>query len=77
MANRWGNSGNSSRFFLAPRSLQMVTAAMELKETYSWKKSITNLDSRLNSKDSSLPTKAHLVKVMIFSVVMYDVTVGI
>ena len=32
MANRWGNSGNSDRlFFWAPKSLQMVTAAMKLK----------------------------------------------
>ena len=32
MANRWGNSGNCGRlfFFLAPRSLQMATAAMKL-----------------------------------------------
>ena len=30
MANRWGNSGNSDRlFFWAPKSLQMVTAAMK------------------------------------------------
>ena len=37
MAKRWGNSGNSVRlyFFWAPKSLQMVTAAMKLKDTYS------------------------------------------
>ena len=37
MANRWGNRGNSDRlyFFLAPKSLQMVTAAMKLKDTCS------------------------------------------
>ena len=36
MANRWGNNGNSERlFFWAPKSLQMVTAAMKLKDTYS------------------------------------------
>ena len=36
MANRWGNSGNSVRlFFWAPKSLQMVTAAMKLKDAYS------------------------------------------
>ena len=34
MANRWGNSGNSEilYFFWAPKSLQMVTAAMKLKD---------------------------------------------
>ena len=37
MGNRWGNSGNSVRllFFWAPKSLQMVTAAMKLKDDYS------------------------------------------
>ena len=37
MANRWGNSGNSVRlhFFGAPKSLQMVIAAMKLKDAYS------------------------------------------
>ena len=35
------------------------------------KKVMTNLDSILKSKDSILPTKAHLVKAMVFPVVMY------
>ena len=36
MANRWGNNGNSERIFKgAPKSLQMVTAAMKLKDTCS------------------------------------------
>ena len=37
MANRWGNNGNSDRllFWGAPKSLQMVTAAMKLKDTCS------------------------------------------
>ena len=37
MANRWGNSGNSGRLYFwgAPKSLQMVTAAMKLKDAYS------------------------------------------
>ena len=37
MGNRWGNSGNSVRlyFFGGPKSLQMVTAAMKLKDAYS------------------------------------------
>ena len=35
-ANKWGNSGNIVRFyFWAPKSLQMVTAAMKLKDAYS------------------------------------------
>ena len=36
MGNRWGNSGNSDRLFLgAPKSLQMVTEAMKLKDACS------------------------------------------
>ena len=37
MGNRWGNSGNSGRLYFwgAPKSLQMVTAAMKLKDAYS------------------------------------------
>ena len=36
MANRWGNNGSSERlFFWAPKSLEMVTEAMILKDTYS------------------------------------------
>ena len=39
------------------------------------RKVMTNLDSILKSRDISLPTKVHLVKAMIFPVVMYDVRV--
>ena len=37
MGNRWGNSANSFRLYFwgAPKSLQMVTTAMKLKDTYS------------------------------------------
>ena len=36
LGNRWGNSGNSDRlFFWAPKSLQMATAAMKLKDACS------------------------------------------
>ena len=42
MANRWANSGNSVRlyFFWAPKSLQMVTAAMKLKDACSLEKKL-------------------------------------
>ena len=35
------------------------------------RKVITNLDSKLKSRDITLPTKVHLVKVMVFPIVMY------
>ena len=37
----------------------------------SWKKSCANLDSILKSRDITLPTKVHLIKAMVFPVVMY------
>ena len=50
-------------FFGAPKSLQMVTAAMKLKRhLLLGRKAITNLDSILNSRDITLPTKVCLVK---------------
>ena len=58
-------------FSWAPKSLQMVTAAMKLKKTLTpWKESY-DLDSILKSRDITLPTKVHLVKAMVFLVVMY------
>ena len=60
-------------FFWAPKSLQMVTAAMKLKDAclLLGRKVMTNLDSILKSRDITLPTKVHLVKAMVFPVVMY------
>ena len=41
------------------------------------RKVMTNLDSILKSRDITLPTKVHLVKAMIFPLVMYDARVGL
>ena len=74
MGNRWGNSGNSGwlLFLGAPKSLQMVTAAMKLKDVLLLgRKAMTNLDSILKSRNISLSTKVRLVKAMVFPVVMY------
>ena len=50
----------------------MVTAAMKLKECLLLgRKAVTNLDSIFKSRDITLPTKFHLVKAMVFPVVMY------
>ena len=56
-------------FFGAPKSLQMATAAMKLKDAYSLEEKL--LDSLLKSRDITLPTKVCLVKAMVFPVVMY------
>ena len=49
----------------------MVTAALKLKDTSSLEEVMTNLESILNSRDITLPTKVRLVKAMVFPVVMY------
>ena len=55
----------------APKSLQMVTAAMKLRRLLFARKVMTNLDSIFKSRDITLPTKVHLVQAMVFPVVMY------
>ena len=57
--------------FLAPNSLQIVTAVMKLKNLLLGRKVMTNLDSILKNRDITLPTKVHLVKAMVFPMVMY------
>ena len=50
----------------------MVTAVMKLKDAYSLEKKVmTNIDKMFRSRDITLPTKVHLVKAMVFPVVMY------
>ena len=62
-------------FFWAPKSLQMVFAAMKLKDAYSLEGKLWptywNMTSILKSRDITLSTKVHLVKAMVFPVVMY------
>ena len=79
MANSWGNSGNSVRLYFGglQKSLQMVIAAMKLKDTLLLgRKVMTRLDSILKSRDIALPTKVRLVKAMVFPVVMYGCESG-
>ena len=73
MANRWGNNGNRDRLLFpwAPKSLQMVGAAMKLKDLLLERKTMTNLDSILKSRDITLQTNVHIVNTMVFPVVMY------
>ena len=61
----------SDFIFWAPKSLQMVTTAMKLKDAYSLEEVMTNIDSILKSRDITLPTKVHLVKAVVFPEVMY------
>ena len=49
----------------------MVTVAIKLRHLLLGRKAKTNLDSALKCRDITLPTKVHLVKAMVFPVVMY------
>ena len=49
----------------------MLTATVILGHLLLRKKAMTNIDSVLKSKDITLPTKVHIVKAMVFLVVMY------
>ena len=72
-ANRWGNSGNSDRLYFG--GLQITAdgeCTHEIKRCLLLgRKVMTNPDSILKSRNITLPTKIHLVKAMVFPVVMY------
>ena len=72
MGNRWENSGNSVRFFLSSKITADGDCSHEIKRCLLLgRKLMTNLDSIFKSRDITLPTKVHLVKAMVFPVVMY------
>ena len=77
MADRWGKSGNSERLYLVGQcGGSKITAdcdcSHEIKRCMLFgRKAMTNLDSIFKSRDITLPTKARLVKAMVFPVVMY------
>ena len=80
MANTWGINGNSNIIYFggAPKSLQMVTSAIEIKRCLLLGvKVMNNLDSILKSRDITLPTKVRLVKAMVFPVTCMDVRVAL
>ena len=58
----------------APKSLQRVTAAMKLKDACSLEEKLWAI---LKSRDITLLTKVHLVKAMVFPVVMHNVRGGL
>ena len=73
MGNRWGNSGNSVRFyFLGPKITEDSDCSNEIKRhLLLGRKVMTNLDRILKSRDITLSTKVHLVKATVFPTVMY------
>ena len=73
MGNRWGNSGNSERLlFFGSKITADGDCSHEIRRCLLLRsKTMTNLDSILKIRDITLPTKVHLVKAMVFPVVMY------
>ena len=70
--NRWGNNGNSDFIFWGSKITADGGCSHEIKRhLLLGRKVMTNLDSVLKSKDITLTTKVHLVKAMVFPVVMY------
>ena len=73
MTNRWGNSGiNDGLYFLRfSKIIANGDCSPEInRRLLLGGKSMANLDSILKSRDIALPTKVHLVKAMVFPVVM-------
>ena len=71
MANRWGNSGNSDGLYFLELSADGECSREIKRCLLLGRKAMTNLDSIFKSIDITLPTKVHLVKAMVFPVVMY------
>ena len=73
MANRWGNSGKCGWLYMGGSKITADgDCSHEIKRRLLLgRKVMTNLDSILKSRDITLPTKVHLVKAMVFSMVMY------
>ena len=73
MANRWGNNRNSADFiFLGSKTTADSDCSHEIKRRLLLGRNVvTNLGHILKSRDITLPTKVHLVKTMVFPVVMY------
>ena len=74
LGNRWGDSGNSVRlyFFWGSKITVDGDCSHEFKRRLLFgRRVMTNLDSILQSRDITLPTKVCLVKAMVFPVIMY------
>src|SRR5574341_858063 len=73
MANRWGNNGNSDKlYFLGSKITADGDCSQEIKRhLLLGRKLMMHLDNILKSRDITLQIKIHLVKGIVFPVVMY------
>ena len=74
----WKIDGETVAIFLGSKITADGDCSHEIKRhLLLGRKVMTNLDSILKGRDITLSTKVHLAKAMVFSVVMYDVRVGL
>ena len=67
-----GNNGNSDTLFSwTPKSLQIVTAAMKLKDFAAWKKSYDQPRQHIKTQRCYFVMKVHLIKALVFPIVIY------
>ena len=73
MPNRWENFGNSERLYLGGSKItEDGDCSHEIKRhLLLGRNDMTNLDSILKSRDITLLTKVHIVKAMVFPVILY------
>ena len=73
MTNSWENNGNSDKlYFLGSKIAADGDCSHEIKRRLLLgRKAMFNLESILKSRDITLPKKVHLVKAMVFPIVMY------
>ena len=71
MANRWGNNGNRDFIFLGSKITADGDCSHEIKRHLLFRRKAMHNLALLKSRDITLPTKVHLVKAMVFPVVMY------
>ena len=71
MADRKGESGSSDRFIFLGSKITVDSDYSHKRCLLLGRKAMTNIDSILKSRDITLLTKVHIVKAMVFPIVMY------
>ena len=74
MANRWGKMETVTDFIFLDSKISMANDCSHKtkRRLFFGGKTMTNLDRVLKSRDITLPTKVHIVKAMVFTVVVYE-----
>ena len=72
MANRWGKAKTATDFiFVGCKITVDGDGRHKIKRCLFLRRKVSNLDSILKSRYITLPTKVHIVKAMVFPIVMY------